>query len=561
MAGGPLDDPRLREVEACLNDGRFDEAQRKLVGLGAVRDLGPGVAYLTTRLLAQRGRLDAAAIAERMHDVLSEAPDFPEARSYLTSVRPAAALHALAHAPTLSGSLDPQSGRVTAAPSSDARTRPDVAAPAPPVSIPSPGPVVSFRPSDPMASVRSPGPLISVPSPTAPTAPSPKMPASRPRPSTLETPRVPGPIAHAPPRAPLGDLGTLEPPRSEMPTDPAPPPSDAASLEMPHFEPEPPSTAGRGIWDQVELDLAAGRVESALAALEKQAGKRLDQLVERRMPELDTIAEHAADFLATSPITGHFPAYDLSLGSLARLDAALALFARRPQRPPRYALSVLLSAYVGECVRRASGGRWQGRLAEPDMATVERPRGETYQPWRAVQQALMDGRPVRVAASAGRSSPHTPERPRRPPDPPSAWAPTPWPDFTFFQLLGRVVPSSVLGTWAARIVQVPLDRTLASLSAIDQYLSLLATSALPAEASGGWARRAAVLTGAYLGEVLCLNAGARWSENADVPFGPLRFELVTPDGGAAYPVLWTLERLRGQSGGSVADRARTVLTA
>ena len=90
MAGGPLDDPRLREVEACLNEGRFDEAQQKLVGLGSVRALGPGVAYLTTRLLAQRGRLDALAITERMQDVLAEAPDFPEARNYLVSIRPAA---------------------------------------------------------------------------------------------------------------------------------------------------------------------------------------------------------------------------------------------------------------------------------------------------------------------------------------------------------------------------------------------------------------------------------------------------------------------------------------
>ncbi len=557
MSGGPLDDPRLQEVEACLNDGRFEEAQRKLVALGSVRDLGPGVAYLTTRLLAQRGRLDASAITERINDVLAEAPDFPEARNYLNSVRPAAAAHALAHAPTLSGALDPQSGRVL--PTSKTSASPSAAA-----SVPAPGRLASVPSPDPLVSVPAPGPLISVPSPTAPTAPSPrasKVPgAQRTRPSVLETPRVPGPIVHAAPRAVIRDLGTLEPPRSEMPTEPAPPPSDPASLEMPRFEPEPPSTAGRGIWDQVELDLASGRVESALSALEKQAGKRLDELVQKRMPELETIAEHAADFLATAPITCHFPAYDLSLGSLARLDAALALFARRPQRGPRYALSVLLSAYVGESVRRASGGRWQGRLAEPDMATIERPRGETYQPWRAVHQALMDGRPIRVAASAGRTSPDTPERPRRPPEPPSAWAPAPWPDFSLFQLIGRVVPSSVLGTWSARIVQVPLDRSLASLSAIDQYLGLLGASALPAEASGGWARRPAVLTGAYLGEVLCLNAGARWSENADAPPGPLRFELITTDGGAAYPVLWTLERLRGQSSGSVADRARSLLT-
>jgi len=74
-------------------------------------------------------------------------------------------------------------------------------------------------------------------------------------------------------------------------------------------------------------------------------------------------------------------------------------------------------------------------------------------------------------------------------------------------------------------------------------------------------RYAAVLTGAYVGEVLCLNGGARWSENTDVPLGPLRFELVTPDGGAAYPVLWALERLRGQTKASIVERARGVLTA
>src|SRR5690242_10604685 len=101
MPAGPLDDPRLREVEACLNEGRFDEAQRKLVGLGGVSELGPGVAYLTTRLLAQRGRLDASAITERMNDLLAEAPDFPEAKNYLISIKPLPPEHDIARAPTL----------------------------------------------------------------------------------------------------------------------------------------------------------------------------------------------------------------------------------------------------------------------------------------------------------------------------------------------------------------------------------------------------------------------------------------------------------------------------
>jgi len=533
MSGGPLDDPRLREVEACLNEGRFEDAQRKLVSLDGVRTLGPGVAYLTTRLLAQRGRLDAAAIAERMNDVLAEAPDFPEAKNYLISLRPNAAQRDLAYAPTLSGGLDPRSVRGALLPPASSHGRP----------------LEPVQSSSPPTFEEPPTLVGSVP----------------PRPSTLETPRVPAPAPGYPPnRGASPGLGTLEPPRSELPTQPAPPPTEPPEHDGPllRVELEPVSMPGRGIWDPVELDLASGRVEAALSALEKQAGDRLDQLVARRMPELAEVAEHAADFLGGAPIVCHFPAYDLSPGSLTRLDSALLLFARRPQRAPRYALSVLLSVYVGECVRRASGGRWHGRLAEPDMATIERPRGESYQPWRAIQQAMTESRPIRLAANISPESAHAARREgaRRPADPGTAWDPNPWPDFAMLPLIGRVMPGSVLGTWAGRIAQVPLDRSLASLAAIDQYLALLATSEVAPEASGGWARRAAVLSGAYTGEVLCLNGGARWSENQDAPFGPLRFELVTPDGGAAYPVLWALERLRGQ-GRSIAERARAVLTA
>jgi len=44
-----------------------------------------------------------------------------------------------------------------------------------------------------------------------------------------------------------------------------------------------------------------------------------------------------------------------------------------------------------------------------------------------------------------------------------------------------------------------------------------------------------------------------------MPRGPLRYEIVTPDGGATYPVLWSLERLRGQNRASIHERARAVL--
>jgi hypothetical protein len=343
-----------------------------------------------------------------------------------------------------------------------------------------------------------------------------------------------------------------------MPTEPAPPPNDTEQMVAVRFDSESATGTGRGLWDPVELDLASGRVEAALSAIEKQAGQVLDLLVARHMPRFEAVAEQAAEFLGTAPIVCHFPPFDLSPGSLGRLDAALSLFARRPQRAPRYALSVLLSAYVGECVRRGSRGTWVGRLAEPDMATIERGGLSTFVPWRAVQLAMTEGRAMGASPGMSQRSDSGGEPPRAPAEPHTAWDPEPWPPFGLFRTIGRVVPGSVLGTWSARIVQVPLDRSLASLAAVDQYLALLATSAVPPDASGGWARRAAVLTGAYVGEVLCLQAGARWAENPDALFGPLRFELVTPDGGAAYPVLWALERLRGP-GRSMADRVRALL--
>jgi hypothetical protein len=68
-----------------------------------------------------------------------------------------------------------------------------------------------------------------------------------------------------------------------------------------------------------------------------------------------------------------------------------------------------------------------------------------------------------------------------------------------------------------------------------------------------------VLTGAYLGELLCLHAAGRWSENDAAPAGPLRYEVLMPDGSAAYPVLWTYEGLRGRARQTLEERLRAVL--
>jgi hypothetical protein len=62
-----------------------------------------------------------------------------------------------------------------------------------------------------------------------------------------------------------------------------------------------------------------------------------------------------------------------------------------------------------------------------------------------------------------------------------------------------------------------------------------------------WVRHAAVLTGSYVAELACLHAGGRFVENDAAPAGPLRFEVLLPNGRAVYPLLFAYERLAGKT--------------
>jgi tetratricopeptide (TPR) repeat protein len=81
--GGPLDHPELREVEQLLDAREVAEAQALLSTLGERKDMADGVAYLTTRLLHVRGKLDWPAVADRLRDILARSPDFSEASALL----------------------------------------------------------------------------------------------------------------------------------------------------------------------------------------------------------------------------------------------------------------------------------------------------------------------------------------------------------------------------------------------------------------------------------------------------------------------------------------------
>jgi hypothetical protein len=527
MSAGPLDDERLRAVETCLDEARFEEAQKQLAELGGIPSLGPGVAYLTARLLFARGRIDQVALEQKLQDLLADFPDFEAARILLEAhggVPP--------EAPTLRASLGV---RMTESASRIV--------------------VASKRPTDlaPPASLLGSGP--------PPRLETPRVPSGK-----LSDPRYLGTATTQPVLRKVDTLPELEldldPPRSELPTEPAPPPSDgdAPSDADTPFDVEEPRSFSKSAWDPLEAELVHQRTEAAFQGLEQLARARLDQLLAKNLPELPGFAGEAADFLGTAPISSHFAPFDLTLDSLDRLDALLSVFLPAKGRSAPYALSLLLTAYVGECVRGAGGGRWEGKLGEPERVKIERRSGEAYVPWARVKRALTDGSSLRVDAGP---RPHPaaepPERPARSGgQAKTPWDPEPWPDLALLGDLGRSLPNSVIGVWAARVAKQALDRTPSSLPAIDRYMTLITpvpgiTSAAP------WTRRPAVLTGAYLGEILCLHAAGRWSENDAAP-GPLRYEVLMPDGSAAYPVLWTYEQLHGRARLTLRERVQQALS-
>ncbi len=450
MSGGPLTDSRLGAVEACLNDGRLEEAQQRLVALGSEASLGPGVSYLTTKLLFLRGRLDPEMVRGRLEEVIAECPNFPEAETLLRITNP------------------------------------------PPVAP-------SVAPSG------------------APTLP---------------------------PGGGL-DLGTLEPPRSEVPTEPAPPPGEdslapALVVPGPRFRSDRPP-----LWSELELELGKAGAGAALQGLEKLAAAQLDKLLVRDVPGPRRVAIESMNFLTTASISNQFAPFDLSLKSLDRVDAFLSLFGTAGSERMPTALSILVACYAGECVRATRGGSWEGRVTEPDQLAIAH-GDERYAPLLHAEAALRGSRSLRESAGPPLHPAAEPPDPcsQRGVEPPAPWDPALWPEVGWMSEIGRSLPLSAVGTWASRVLEVPLDRSTDSVDAIVQYLALVRA---PLEGPSGKAeRRAAVLAGAYLGELVCFHCAGRWSETGDAE-GPLQYEVLLPDGSAVYPVLLCHNEVTGFS--------------
>jgi hypothetical protein len=136
--------------------------------------------------------------------------------------------------------------------------------------------------------------------------------------------------------------------------------------------------------------------------------------------------------------------------------------------------------------------------------------------------------------------------------PPAPWDPAPFPSVEDFRALGRGLDESVIGVYCERALGLPLDLSISTAVAIDRYVELLAPTKAPPDPDARWARRVALLLGAYLGEVLVDAVAANW-ENIVAPKSLEDYRLILPHGNAATPAQRVEERLTGRRSAPLAE--------
>ncbi|MEP7049567.1 MAG: hypothetical protein ABJB12_04410 [Pseudomonadota bacterium] len=315
--------------------------------------------------------------------------------------------------------------------------------------------------------------------------------------------------------------------------------------------PSAAATSAVRLWDRVEIELFSGEHARAITAFELGAARELRGLVgESATDAIPLLATMAAAFFTTEPVWRHFAPFDLSIGSIARVEAVLDVLYGRTPRPAAdeaaFPAQVMLATYVGECLRQGYGGTWLGSLAHPEGVSVATD-SVRFAPFHQLRLRWEHGKPLLFEGADGQRVRVSGAPIAMPVAPPAPWDPALWPSPRMMPRLGLAFSQSVVELYCAEFGSGPLDRKLSGLHALDNYATLLAPKGTRAAASARWVQRASVLVGAYLGEVLREATGAAWRDAADeAPTGPDSYALLLPDGGSAYPVLQAFERLSGQ---------------
>jgi tetratricopeptide (TPR) repeat protein len=322
------------------------------------------------------------------------------------------------------------------------------------------------------------------------------------------------------------------------------------------------------LWTPVDLQLAGGQNIEALRGLERAAQSALRRVTKSVLKEdFTATATVAASFLTTSPVLSSFAPYDASLWSIRRLDAVLGLLAGRDGggvlSPHDTGLVLLVGCYVGETLRLAYAGRWEGRTADLDGAKIVIAERELY-PFRVVAARLHHGRRASLESATQVGAPRPGADPwqariANPVAPPTPWSPNAWPPPSQIAALGRSLSQSPVARFCEEFAEGPLDRTTASLIALDTYLDLVAPRGAPVDSDGAWTRRVSVLAGGYLGETLRELVGGEWVYGADTADDALGFRLRLRGTTEALPVAQVLERIIGERTSSLVDYARTLM--
>jgi Flp pilus assembly protein TadD len=305
------------------------------------------------------------------------------------------------------------------------------------------------------------------------------------------------------------------------------------------------------LWDKIEIELFAGEQALASAAFERGAARELRGLVgESATDAIPLLATMAAGFFTTEPVWRHFAPFDLSLGSIARVEAVLDLLYGRVPRETlslaAYPAQVMLASYVGECLRQGYGGQWAGSLASPETVFVDA-NHTRFAPFHELRLRLEQGKPLLFEGAEGRNSRQSGAPIVIPVTPPTPWDPAQWPSPRMLPRLGLAFSQSVVELYCAEFGGGPLDRSPVGLHSLDNYVALLAPSNARPAASARWVERTSVLIGAYLGEVLREAVGASWRAVIGPPIGPESYTLLLPDGSSTHPITRAYDRLSGRT--------------
>ncbi|MEO8177359.1 MAG: hypothetical protein ABI895_00875 [Deltaproteobacteria bacterium] len=281
-------------------------------------------------------------------------------------------------------------------------------------------------------------------------------------------------------------------------------------------------TSSASVWLPLEHTLSSGARDIALEGLEALARDRLPELELSRSEAREAAGHSVSHFLALAPIFRHFGSYDLSLPSLERLDAALGLLYGAGPRPldvngSSATLWRVAGVYLGETLRRASGGCWRGN--DPLENAVLEVCGQDVQPFQIVRHRLAHGRHATLASSlegvfqsisrSSSSGKLASWEGAREVCPPLPWD-RDWPTLEDLPRLGRALGHSVVAVYCAGHGASALDRTSKTLPALDRYIELVAPAHAPLPAHSPWARWLSGFLGGYLGEVLCKEFGGVW---------------------------------------------------